>query len=236
MPGGCTPIYVRVQRKNGFDGEVQLGIEGLPAGVTATCGRILAGGAIDGMILLSADPMAQPVSANIRVTGRGTAKIKDQAKELVVEATPMQETYMPGGGRSHWPMLMHTVAVAPVSDLLSIKVTPAEVALKPGESQTLEVEIVRAPGFEQNVTLDMVFQHLGGTFANPLPPGVKIDAKASKTLLTAKETRGTIILTAEPTAAPVEKQLTCVLGHVSINFVMKSSTSSPPVWISVVKP
>jgi len=236
VPGGSTPIYVRVQRKNGFEGEVQLGIEGLPPGVTATCGRILGGGALDGAILLTADPSATPAFANIRVTGRGTIKIGDQTQELVVEATPMQENYMPGGGRSHWPMQMHTVCVASVSDLLAVKVTPADVSLKPGESKTLEVEIVRAPGFEQNVTLDMVFQHLGGVFANPLPPGVKIDAKASKTLLTAKETKGTIVLTAEPTAAPVDKQLSCVLGHVSINFVMKSSTSSPPVWVTVAAP
>ena len=235
-PGGCTPIYVRVQRKFGFEGEIHLGVEGLPPGVTATCGRILGGAALDGVILLTADPSATPATANIRVTGRGTVKIGDQTKELVVEATPMQENYMPGGGRSHWPMQMHTVCVAPVSDLLAVKVTPTDVSLKPGESKTLEVEIVRAAGFEQNVTLDMVFQHLGGVYANPLPPGVKIDAKSSQTLLTAKETKGTIVLTAEPTAAPVDKQLSCVLGHVSINFVMKSSTSSPPVWVTVAAP
>ena len=236
VPGGSTPLYVRVQRKNGFDGEVQLGIEGLPSGVTATCGRILAGASIDGMILLTAEPNAAPTAANIRVTGRGTVKTKDQPQELVVEAVPMQENYMPGGGRSHWPMLMHTVSVASVSDLLAVKTTPAEVVLKPGESKTIEIEVVRAPGFEQNITLDMVYQHLGGVFANPLPPGVKIDAKASKTLLTAKETKGSIVLTAEPTAAPVEKQLTTVMGHVSINFVMKSATCSPPLWVTVIKP
>lgn len=236
VPGGSTPIYVRVQRKNGFDGEVQLGIEGLPAGVTATCGRILAGGSIDGAILLTADPTAVPVATNIRVTGRGTVKLGAQTKELLVEALPMQEEYMPGGGRSHWPMLMHTVAVAPVSDLLSVKVTPSEVVLKPGESKTLDIEVVRAPGFDKNITLDMVFQHLGGTFANPLPPGVKIDAKTSKTLLAATESKGTIVLTADATATPVDKQLTCVLGHVSINFVMKSSACSPPVWVSVTAP
>ncbi len=236
VPGGSTPMYVRVQRKNGFDGEVQLNVEGLPPGVTATCGRILTGAAIDGVILLTADPTAAPVAANIRVTGKGTVKTIDPPKELLIEAQPMQETYMPGGGRSHWPMQMHTVTVAPVSDLRAVRVTPSEVVLKPGQSQTLDIEIVRAEGFDKNVTLDMVFQHLGGVFANPLPPGVKIDAKASKTLLSAKETKGTIVLTAEPTAAPVEKQLTCVLGHVSINFVMKSSTSSPPVWITVAAP
>lgn len=162
--------------------------------------------------------------------------MKDQTRELVVQAIPMQENYMPGGGRNHWPMLMHTVSVAPLSDLLCVKATPADIVLKPGESKTIDIDVVRAPGFEQNITLDMVYQHLGGVFANTLPPGVKIDAKASKTLLTAKETKGCIVLTAEPTAAPVDKQLTTVMGHVSINFVMKSATCSPPVWVTVSQP
>lgn len=143
---------------------------------------------------------------------------------------------MPGGGRKHWPMLMHTVVIAPVSDLLSVKATPIEIVLKPGESKTIEIEVTRAPGFDKNITLDMLYQHLGGVFANTLPPGVKIDAKASKTLITAKETKGSIVLTAEPTAAPVDKQLTTVMGHVSINFVMKSATCSPPIWVTVSQP
>ena len=236
VPGGCTPLFVRAQRKNNFDGEIQLGIEGLPPGVTATCGRILPGKSTDGLILLSADPSAIPAFANIRVTGRAITKIQEQPKELVVEAVPMQENYMPGGGRKHWPMLMHTVVIAPVSDLLSVKATPAEIVLKPGESKTIEIEVTRAPGFDKNITLDMLYQHLGGVFANTLPPGVKIDAKASKTLITAKETKGSIVLTAEPTAAPVDKQLTTVMGHVSINFVMKSATCTPPIWVTVSQP
>ena len=130
-------------------------------------------------------------------------------------------------------MELHTVAVAPRSDLTGITVTPSEVVLKPGESIPLEVEILRAEGFDKNVTLDMVFQHLGGVFANTLPPGVKIDAKASQTALSAKDTKGKIVLTAEATAPPCERQLGCVMGQVSINFVMKSATCSPPVWISV---
>ena len=235
VPGGCTPIFVRVTRKNGFDGEIALDIEGLPAGVTATCGRIPKA-AIDGAIILQADPSATGAPTNLVVRGRSGVKFGEEKLELIVQAQPLQEIYMPGGGRSHWPMELHTLALAPKSDLLSMKVTPSEVTLKPGESVTLDVEIVRAEGFDKNVTLDMVFQHLGGVFANPLPPGVKIDAKASLTALSAKETKGKIVLTADAKAAPVEKQLACVMGHVSINFVMKSATCSPPVWVTVAAP
>ncbi len=51
-PGTGGAIFVNVQRKNGFDGEVQLDVEGLPAGVTADCGRILTGKNQDGCLVL----------------------------------------------------------------------------------------------------------------------------------------------------------------------------------------
>lgn len=236
VPGGCTPLFVRVTRKNGFDGEILLDVQGLPAGVTATCGRILKAPATDGVIILAADSSAASGVANITVTGRSSIKVGEESRELSVQARPLQEIYMPGGGRSHWPMELHTVAIASNCDLRGIKVTPSEITLKPGESVPLEVEIIRTEGFEKNVTLDMVFQHLGGVFANSLPPGVKIDAKASQTALSAKQTKGKIVLTADAKAVPVERQLACVMGHVSINFVMKSATCSPPVWVSVKAP
>src|SRR4029077_5615657 len=53
MPGGTAAIFVRATRKNGFTGDVQLEIEDLPAGVTATCGKIPAN-IQDGCIVLEA--------------------------------------------------------------------------------------------------------------------------------------------------------------------------------------
>src|SRR5262249_23673457 len=41
-PGTAGVIHVRLTRKDGFTGEVQLSIDGLPEGVKATCGKILA--------------------------------------------------------------------------------------------------------------------------------------------------------------------------------------------------
>lgn len=235
-PGISAPFYVRVNRKNGFAGEVQLAVEGLPPGVTATAGRILATGS-DGCIILSAAADAPAGAANIRVTGTSTHPGPEgKPMALTAVATPLQEYYSPGGGRGNYPVEMHTVSVAEPMDIRSVKLSQTDIRLKPGESQPVEVVIERAPGFKGNVTLDVLFQHLTQPYGNSLPKGVTLDGNKSKTLLTGEETKGTIMLVAAKDAAPVEKQLTPVMAHISINFVMKHTLCGAPVTISVEGP
>ncbi len=232
-PGTAGVLFARVVRKNGFAGAVQLSIDGLPAGVTATCG-VIPPELQDGVIVLEAG--ADAVMTGTNVTVRGTAVVGDAEamREVSIVARPMQETYMPGGGRSHWPVAVHTVSIGKPSDLTGVKVEPRDVSLKPGETVKLEIEIQRAPGFDKNVTLDMLFQHLSSRFAETLPKGVTIDLKQSKTLLTGQETKGHLTLTAAKDAPPATGQVCCVMANVSINFVMKATYSSSPVLISVV--
>ncbi len=144
-PGTGGVIYVRMVRKNGFAGEVQLKIEGLPAGVSATAGRILAGKGQDGCIVLSCEDAAMSV-ANITVSGKSVLPAEGEAtpKELAAIAAIYQETYLPGGGRGHWPVGMHTVSVGRPSDILGVGLSAYEVSLKPGESKKIDVTIERA--------------------------------------------------------------------------------------------
>ena len=79
-------------------------------------------------------------------------------------------------------------------------------------------------------------RHLGGKHGDPLPPGVSLDESASKTLLGPTETKEKIVLLAAATAAPVENLPIAVLGHVSINFVVKLSHASELVYLTVAKP
>jgi hypothetical protein len=236
-PGTSGVVYVRVYRKNGFNGPVQLAIDGLPPGVTATCGRILPEGN-DGCILLSAAPDAPLGAANVRITGIGSHAAAEGAApiEIVRDAVPLQETYLPGGGRGHWPVEMHTVAVGEPRDLLQVTLSTTEVVLPPGGSQRIDITIVRRPGFTGNVTLDAIYQHLEQPYGMSLPPGVKVDAKNSQTLLTAEQSQGYITLTAAPDAKPVQRQLVPIMAHVSINFVMKATYCGPPVWVTVGEP
>jgi len=233
-PGTSAPIYVKVLRKNGYVGEVSLAIDGLPAGVTATVGRILVTGN-DGCIILKADPAAQPGGTNIQITGVGMHAMKDGAQLAVTAvASTMQEIYSPGGGRAHYNVDVHTVSVSEPMDIRGVKLSTTEIVLKPGETQKIDVEIERAPGFAGNVTLDVVYQHLEQHYGNSLPKGVTLDVVASKTLLAGTETKGYITLKAAADAPTVEKQLLPIMAHVSINFVMKMTYCGEPVYCTVL--
>ncbi len=233
--GSASVIYVKAQRRNGFTGEVQLGIEGLPPGVRAECGRILAGKP-DGAIWITAAADAPMGMSNIKITGTSEQAEADGLKTaLQATASFLQEVYMPGGGRGHYPVDHHTVSVGKPMDIQSIKLSANQIELKPGGSQRIDIQIERATDYKGNVTLDAMLQHLEQPYGNPLPAGVVVDIGASKTLLTAGETAGYITFKANADAPEVERHLVPITVHVSINFVMKHTFSSEPFYISVKK-
>jgi hypothetical protein len=234
--GSAAVIYARAWRRGGFNGAVQLHVEGLPAGVTATCGRIHES-LVDGCILLQAAPGTKPCAANIRIIGTATWTVgKEKPASLRAVARPLEEIYMPGGGRYHYPVEMHTLTVCEPLDLRSVKISPTAVTLRPGESQRIEVVLERAPGFKGNVIVELVYQHLGVIFGGSMPAGITIDDKGSQTLLTGDQVKGHIVLKAAPDAKPVKDQLVPVMAHVSINFVMKSTYCGEPLRITVASP
>ncbi|HEY2414787.1 MAG TPA: hypothetical protein VGI40_21255 [Pirellulaceae bacterium] len=234
-PGGSAALFVRVDRKNGFTGEVQLAVDGVPAGVAASCGKIMADKAQDGCIVFHADADANLQAANLRVTGTAVHQSADGKPLLLsADATSYQETYLPGGGRGHWPVATHTLAVTDPADIRGVSLSTYDVTLKPGESKKIEVTIDRAAGFSANVTLDMLMRHLNTTYANTLPLGVTLNDKDAKSLLSGKATQGYLTLTAAKDAAPCEGQQAVVVAHVALNFVMKWTYASQPVTIRVL--
>jgi hypothetical protein len=236
-PGLQAPMYVRVVRRNGFVGPVQLGVENLPAGVTAVAGRVLASGN-EGIIVFKADAAAPVGVGEIRVFGTGQhTPTGGTPVDLRVEGESLQEIYMPGGGRWHYRVDMpHAVSIADPMDVRSVKLSTTAVNLKPGESQKIEIEVERAPDYKGNVTLDVLFHHLEQPYGVSLPKGVKLDPAGSKTLLTNGETKGFITLKAAMDAEAAEGQLVPVLAHVSINFVMKHTFCGDPLTVTVTPP
>jgi hypothetical protein len=233
-PGTSGVVFVSCLRKNGFDGEISLSVDGLPPKVTAFCGRIPAGQR-DGCVILTAASDARASIGNIVVRGTATHKRPDgTTTQLSAVALPMQEIYLPGGGRGHMPVEQHAVAVGEAGDLRAVKLSTNTITLKPGTSVRVDVTIERAPGFTDNVLLDPKFDHLNRIFGDTLPPGVDIDAKASKTLLNGSETHGYLTFRALPTAKPVEKRPVSVMANVSINFVMKETYSSQPLFVTTL--
>jgi hypothetical protein len=231
-PGTSGVIFVNSVRKNGFAGEIALSIDGLPEGVTAFCDRIPPNHR-DGCIILTAAASAKLAVSNIVVTGTATQPAsKGSTRTLHAVAQPLQETYVPGGGRGHWPVESHAVAVGAPGDILGVKLSRQAIALAPGESVRVDVTIERAPGFTENVMLNPKFDHLGRIFGDTLPTGVEIDTRQSKTLLSGSETHGFLTFHALPTAAPATRRPVAVMANIAINFVMKATYSSPPLFVT----
>ncbi|HBB75596.1 MAG TPA: hypothetical protein DC048_14255 [Planctomycetaceae bacterium] len=234
-PGTTGVLFVRAVRRNGFNGAIQLAVDGLPAGVTASCGRILPGKGQDGCIVFQAATDAQPLAAPITILGSGRHEGDEAAPERTADAVVYQETYLPGGGRGHWPVESHVVAVSKPADIRRVTVGETAVRLAPGGSTTLDIEIERAEGFTANVLLEVTYAHLGGVFGNSLPEGVTVDASKSETLLTGGKTKGRIVLQAAANAPEAPEQQFVVMANVSLNFVMKRTYGSPPLSITLAK-
>jgi len=233
-PGTSGVVYVRADKKNGFDREIQLGVTGLPPGVIAHCGRILAGKSVDGCIIFDANENAKLDAHNVVISGSSIETTgNDNSAHLSSNAIIYQEIYQPGGGRGHWPVESHVIAVTAPGDLRSVIVSTTDVRLRPGEAKTIDVEIERAEGFDKNVTLEATYSHLNTIFGSTLPEGVTVDAAASNTLLTNGANKGKIVLKAAANALPVNKQQIVVMANVSLNFVMKATYGSQPIFVSI---
>lgn len=232
-PGYYGVIFARAFRREGFTGDVQLSIEGLPDGVAATCGRVPIGGS-DGCILLKAAPDAPRKWANIRVIGTATVTgPTGKPDKFSAVARPMQELMVDGGGRFISPVRMHTFQVVDALDLKAVSISPKEVTLKPGGTATVEVTIKRSPGFAEPVSLFGVhYQHVW-TYGNCLPAGVAVDVDASRTRLVGNQLKGTLVLKAAADAKPIEKQLVPMMATVAINFPLKMIYSGEPFYVTV---
>jgi hypothetical protein len=232
-PGASAAWYLLVNRANGFAGPVRVEVEGLPEGVTATPLTVPAT-MTQGLVVLTAAPDAAPAFGAVRVVGTAAVKADGKEETLARKAVAYEELYSPGGGRARFEVALQTVAVTEPADVLRVEVTPGEVVLKPGGEAQLAVKVVRRPGFDKGVSLDVVLSHLGQVFGTPLPPGVTVDEGKSKTLL-GGGSEGRIVLKAAANAAPIEGVPVSVLANVSVNFVVKVGYSSPAVRLSVRK-
>lgn len=227
--GSAMPWYILVTRSNGFSGPIEIVVDGLPSGVTYNA-LTIPPSMTQGLLVLTAAPGVKIAASPVRVIGK--AKIGGANVERT--AVVSEEIYLPGGGRGRIDAEMAAVAVTTPSDILRVEVSPKEISLKPGEEVKINVTIVRRPDYDKAVSLDVMLRHLGSIYGNPLPPGVTMDEGKSKTLI-GTGTKGHIVLKAAANAAPIENVPISVLAHVSINFVVKISYSSPVIPLSVRK-
>jgi len=233
-PGSRTAWYVQVTRSNGFAGPVQVEVQGLPPGVSVNPLTIPAN-MTTGLLVVSAAADAPMDAAAVKIIGTAeTTDADGQPITLSSPAVPVEEIYLPGGGRGRFDVGLQAVAVTTPSDLLQVQVSTNRVTLKPGEEVKLDVTLVRRPDYDKGVTLDVLLRHLGQIYGNPLPPGVTLVEAKSKTLLGTANT-GHIVLKADATAPECTDVPVCVQGFVAINFVVKIGYASEVIWLSVKK-
>jgi hypothetical protein len=227
-PDGRVPVFVQVTRRNGFSGPVRLDWDGLPEGVTASP-LVIGASMTQGVMIISAAHEVMPAAALVSL--RGKAETADGP--IVRSASPKQEIYMPGGGRGVYGVNTLALTVTDPSDI-TVEAKPETITLTPGGSATIDVTVTRRKDFDKGVNLAVILSHLGGVHGNPLPPGVTVADSGNKTLLGPTETAGKIVLRAAANAAPCEDVPIVVMGHVSINFVVKTAYASKPIAVSVV--
>ncbi|MCH7988374.1 MAG: hypothetical protein IID46_04390 [Planctomycetes bacterium] len=234
-PGMSNVILVRVTRKNGFTGEVQLHAAGLPDGVVASCGKIPPG-KTDGCIILRADDDAPLTASNITVSGTATHPTNDGTK---LQLHSKLTTYMayPANKRLHWQHSAHTVAVGKPTEIRSIKLSTTNVTLKPGESKRIDITIERTAKFTESrtpaVRFDLIFQYrLNWTFGTALPPGVSMEVLKSQATIKKDMTTGFIIIKAAPDAPPIQSHLISVMANTSRGLA-EQIYSAPPVFLTI---
>jgi len=153
---GSAMLTVNLQRINGFGGPVQVRVEGLPAGVTASPVTIPAGQA-SALFTLSADGSANPGAMSMmRVIGTG--QIGDQMVER--SAIPIEQYTLPqapDGQVSRREAKFLPAAVMP-QQAYSLATESRQVTIKRGMNATIKIIAARQAGATQAINITVAGQ------------------------------------------------------------------------------
>ena len=134
--GGRIPVTVTALRLDDFEGPIEVAIEDLPVGLSATKGVILQG-QVSTTLLLGADENAHLDQAvPLRVSGRA----KGGSRQLAHSANPEDR--------------LKLIALMPKPDI-TMEAKTREVVLEPGKTATVEVEIRRNNNFGGRVPVEV---------------------------------------------------------------------------------
>jgi hypothetical protein len=205
--GGRVPVYVSVERIDGFDGPVEVEATGLPPGLTATRATVPAG-ATAAALTLSASADASPQPVPFQLVGR--ARIGEQVVE--------HEATMDG------PMGLSLATAVGDPELHLARVEPAVIELPAGGRAKVTVRIRRAGGFAGRVPVGV----------QNVPFGVHIpDIGLNGVLITEQQDAREFYLEADPHAPPIEQSL-FLTGRVEVNSSLPSEQASETILLRVV--
>lgn len=234
-PGTRMLWFAGVTRHNGFDGPVEIGVEGLPSGVTLLPATIPAG-MNHCALILTADENAKIDAALVRVFGKATvARPGESAREIKRYGIITCELQQGGGSAQiRWPCKTQIVGVTEPLDLVRVEASPTEISLQPGGQAEIKVRIVRREGNSDPATLAMSHMYYTNSCGDQLPPGVTMSSR-SRTQLKGNESESTIILECSKDALAVENLPIAVMTRVYVTYNISTNYASTPIRLSVTK-
>jgi len=232
-PGTRMLWFAGIKRLNGFDGPVQVEVEGLPPGVTLTPATI-PGGMNHCALILTADDDAKIDASLVRVVGRATVERPNESAHEIVRYGQVTCELQQGGGSAQirWPCKTQIVGVTKPLDLVRVEASPTEISLEPGGRAEIKVRIVRQQGNTDPATLAMRHMYYTNSVGDQLPPGVKL-ASDSRTQLKGNESESTMILEVDKNALPVSNLPIAVMARVYVTYNISTNYASTPISLTV---
>jgi hypothetical protein len=181
--GASVPVDVSVERRDGFDGEVRLALEGLPEGLSATSTTIEPGEQTATLLLTAAPDAKTPAGARVRLVGTGRTESGEITRALE-----------PGGGQC-------LLTVLPGPDL-TVRTAARKITIAPGKEQYVEASITRENGFAGRVPISL----------RNLPFGVRVlDVGLNGVLITEAERARRFTVYCEPWVKPMQRMVYCTV-------------------------
>jgi hypothetical protein len=202
--GGRIPVTVTALRLDDFDGPIEVSIEDLPAGLSASRG-VIEPGRVSTTVLLSADENAHLDRAvPLRVSG----KAHDGARQLAHWASPEDK--------------LKLIALMPKPDI-TMEAKTREVVLEPGKTATVEVEIRRNNNFGGRVPVEVY----------NLPPTVIVaNVGLNGVLITENENHVTFTLQALENAEAIDQPIV-LSGNIETRADQQNEYASGPIVLKV---
>jgi hypothetical protein len=190
--GGSLPVTVNLDRLDGFNGPVDIRVEGLQAGITATGTRI-GPDLFSGILTLTAAENAGEPGIPVSNEPDGAQPKGDSPQPLTFKVTGsariddrmVERPTTPGFG-------LHQVSVTSPPDL-KVSVEPAVATISPGQELKFNVTIERRNAFSGRVPVDVL----------NLPHGLRVlDVGLNGVLINENEVSRSFVVACDPWAEP----------------------------------
>jgi hypothetical protein len=201
--GGSRDLRVRAMRRDGFDGEIEIKLKNLPAGFSATTGRIPAGQHV-GVVILSA-------------SGEAKGSFPILAEAIAVINGRREVRTMHGDEQT-----LSMVSVAPPPEV-AVFTKEKLVDVAPGDDAFINISIERREGFGGRVPFEVV----------GLPPGVTLrDLGLNGIMITEGETTARFRIDVQPWVKPSDQQI-FIVGRIETTGRQLQRFPAAPITLSI---